>query len=96
MENDKLFKIAFDFLSKEHFYGLYLAYDIGDRLVFFGGNPSEPYYGCRSVSVDKKNGNCEWFIVETDKENEKMLDEAAEIEIPIKYAYKSEEEILIL
>ena len=58
----RLFEIAYEFLKKEHLIGLYLAYDIGTSIVCFGGNPEEPYYGCRSVSVDKKTGNCEWCL----------------------------------
>lgn len=81
-----LFKISYDFLKKEKLIGLYLAYDIGDRIVCFGGNPEEPYYGCRSVSVDKKTGSCEWFV-ESDEENDKILDKSVEINIPQKYVF---------
>lgn len=87
MEKDKLFKIAYDFLNKENLCGLYLAYDIGNRIVCFGGNPNNPYYGCRSVGVDKNTGNCEWFIVEADEGNEKILDESVEIDIPQEYVF---------
>ena len=82
----ELFKIAYDFLKNENFDGLYLAYDIGDRIVCFGGNPNEAFYGCRSVSVNKKNGECKWFI-ENNDENEQLLDNADEVEISKEYRY---------
>lgn len=87
MEND-LFKIAYDFLKEDQLIGLYLAYDIGDKLVCFGGNPNESYYGCRSVAIDRKSKKIEWFIIEMNETNEKRLEDAAEVEVPIQYAYK--------
>lgn len=89
MENE-LFKIAFEFLKKEQLIGLYLAYDIGEKIVFFGGNPDEPYYGCRSVAVNKKSKQCNWFIIETNEDNEKILDNAEEIKIPEEYSYTAQ------
>lgn len=81
-----LFKIAYNFLKNENLAGLYLAYDTGDMVVCFGGNPEDPYYGCRSVAVDKKTGNCEWFV-ESDEKNDRVLDESVEIDIPQEYAF---------
>lgn len=86
MEN-KLFEMAYCFLKKEQLTGLYLAYDIGDNIVCFGGNPKLPYYGCRSVAVNKKSKKCDWFIIDTNENNEKILEKAREIEIPKKYSY---------
>ena len=85
---NNLFKIAYDFLKKEQLIGLYLANDIGDKIVCFGGNPDQQYYGCRAASVDKKSGRVEWFITETNENNEKMLENAVEICIPLEYISK--------
>lgn len=84
MENKKLFKNAYDFLEKNNFIGIYLAFDIGEELVCFGGNPDIPFYGCRSVAVKKKTGECEWFI-ETIEEHESKLENAIELEVPTEY-----------
>jgi len=89
MKND-LFKIAYDFLKNEQLEGLYLAYDTEDKLICFGGNPDEPYYGCRSVVVSKEDGSCKWFVIGIDEEKEKILDEAEEVAIPSEYTYKEE------
>ncbi len=50
-------KTAYDMLKSDNFVGFYLVVDIGDRWVFFGGNPDEVYYGVRTVSVEKDSGN---------------------------------------
>lgn len=84
---DNLFEIAYKFLKNEQLTGLYLAYDIGDKIVCFGGNPDLPYYGCRSVVVNKENQQCEWFVIESNEENENLLDNAEEMKIPEKYMY---------
>lgn len=88
MEIRKLVKKAYDFLKKNNFIGIYLIFDIGGCIVCFGGNPDIPFYGCRSVAVDKKTGECKWFI-ETDEDNETKLNNAVEIEVPREYIYVS-------
>ena len=82
MEIEKLIKNAYLFFEKNNFTGIYLAFDIGEDIVCFGGNPDIPFYGCRSVAVNKKTGECNWFI-ETDEDNEAKLNNAVELKIPI-------------
>ena len=85
---NQLFKTAYEFLKNEQLEGLYLAYDAVDKLICFGGNPSEAYYGCRSVVVSKENGSCAWFVIGVDEEKEKILEEAKIVVIPSKYKYE--------
>lgn len=86
MDNLNLFKIAYEFLKKNNFNGIYLVKDIGDSLVFYGGNPDETYYGIRTISVNKENQNVEWFDSNV---NRNILNDYKEIDIPNEYRYKA-------
>lgn len=87
MTYDKACKIAYDYLQENGFIGLYLAVDIGDAWMFGGGKPDEVFYGVRTVTVDKQNGNINWFAAHT-VENYKLIENANELDIPEAYRYK--------
>lgn len=86
-DRKELFNIAYKFLKKEQLIGIYLAYELNDKLICFGGDPEMPYYGCRSVEVNKYDKTCKWYVLDVFGENEKLLDMAKEIEIPWEYRF---------
>lgn len=85
----ELFKIAYDFLKKDNFIGIFYACDTGDSLVCCGGNPDIPFYGCRTVAVDKSSKKASWFVIATNEENEEKFDTGMQVDIPNEYAFKS-------
>ena len=81
-------KTAYDTLKSDNFLGVYLVVDIGDRWVFFGGNPNEVYYGVRTVSVEKDSGKCAWFMAQSEENNDK-LERGIEVDFPKNFRYKA-------
>ena len=87
MQNNELIKKAYEHFEKGTMHGLYAVYDIGDRIVAFGGNPNKKMYSCRSVEVNKISGEVKLFASWMN-ENEKLLDDAIALDIPEEYIYK--------
>ena len=87
MEFEKLCEIACVVLKKDGFIGVFLIKDMGDSLIFYGGDPNEDYYGVRTVIVDKKSGEVGWYSIDLDNMN--MIDKSPEIEVPSEYLYKA-------
>ena len=71
---------------KDNLHGIYMVKDIGDSLVFYGGNPNETHYGIRTVSGNKETGKVEWFDSNANRE---VLKKGKEIDIPSEYKYKA-------
>ena len=89
MQNNELIKKAYEHFEKDSMRGLYAVYDIGDRIVAFGGNPDKKIYGCRSIEVNKISGEIKLFASWMN-ENEKLLDDAIVLNIPEEYLYREE------
>ena len=79
---------AYELLKEDDFIGFFMVVDIGNKWVFFGGDPNKAYYGVRTVSVEKGTGKCDWFIVERG-ENDKLLSEGLKIDFPEEFKYKT-------
>lgn len=78
-------KIAYKYFKDEaEKFTLTSAEDIGDKWLFEGGEPGIVLYGMLPITVDKKNGKIELFIL-PDKDNFKILEKAKQIEIPKEY-----------
>lgn len=86
MSMEEMYKKAYDFLLSEGFHGIYMIKDVGDSLVFYGGNPNEVYYGIRTASVNKETGKVEWF---DSNANRAVLKQGKELDIPEEYKYKA-------
>jgi hypothetical protein len=86
MNLNEMCKNACKLLEEDGFHGLYLILDIGDSLVFYGGNPEEVYYGVRSVSVHKETGETNWYAAH---QHEDVVDNATEIDVPKEFKYKA-------
>lgn len=83
---EEMCKIAYNLLEEDGLHGIYLIKDIGDSLVFYGGNPQEVYYGIRTVSVDKQTGESKWFNC---NEFEELIHAGKELSVPNEYLYKA-------
>lgn len=88
MQNTEIIKIAYDYLKKHGFNGIYKLSDIGNSVVAFGGNPKEKIYGCRSVEVNKITGEIKLFGAWL-PENIKVLEMSTDIDIPEMYSYEN-------
>lgn len=84
MQNNELIKKAYEYFEKGTMHGLYAVYDIGDRIVAFGGDQNKKIYGCRSIEVNKISGEVKLFAPWMN-ENEKLLDDATTLDIPEEY-----------
>jgi hypothetical protein len=86
MKLNEMCEIAYKMLAEDELEGIYLIKDVGDSLVFFGGNPDEEYYGIRTVSVNKETGMCKWFEAHYNLE---ILKAAKVLNVPERYMYKA-------
>lgn len=86
MEMESIYRKAYELLKTDDIIGIYKAKDIGDSVVFYGGNPDEAYYGIRTVLANKKTGDVDWFDINTNRD---MLKNSKEIDIPSEYMYKA-------
>lgn len=86
MNLNEMCQSACKLLEEDGFYGLYMILDIGDSLVFYGGDPKDVYYGVRSVSVHKDTGKTDWFAP---YQHEEAIKSANKINVPNEFMYKA-------
>lgn len=86
MKIELIYKKAYELLKTDNLHGIYKAKDLGNFFLFYGGNPNETYYGIRTVSVDKKTGQADWFDINANRD---IIKNSKDIDIPEEYMYKA-------
>lgn len=84
---EKACKIAYDYYKEHSKKGLGEANDLGDSWLFSGGDPDAIDDGGYAITVDKKSGKVEDFIL-PNKRNFERLAKAVPEDIPMEYAFK--------